>query len=345
MRASHVWIGIGISVVLIVLLFSRVDYGQLWSALISADLGVLATAAALLATTFAVRSWRWQYLLRPVKSVRFSAVMAATSIGSMANMILPARLGELVRALVLGRQERLETSTSLATVVVERVYDGFAILLMLAALLCFAPLPLTAGGMRTLRWGALVTFLGYLGVCATLYYLHYSPAHLVRGMKYFERFLPMRWVDKLASAAASFSNGLQTFSQRKSLGQIVFSSMLLWAIIGLYNALVVWAFHLQLPFTVGFLLVVFQAFAVMIPSSPGFVGTYHVASVACLKLWDVNEEIALSVALVMHAITFVLNVGMGFGYLWSVQGSLREFTKSGQNGASPSSVPSLKGEI
>jgi uncharacterized protein (TIRG00374 family) len=271
--------------------------------------------------------------------------MAATSIGSMANMVLPARIGELVRALVLGRQERIETSTSLATVVVERVCDGFTILLMLAALLCFAPLPLTAGGIRTLRWGALVTFLGYLGVCAVLYYLHCSPVRLVRGMEYFKRCIPPRWVDKLADAVSSFSGGLQTLSRRESLGQIVFSSILLWAIIGLYNVLVVWAFHLQLPFTVGFLLVVFQAFAVMIPSSPGFVGTYHVASVACLKFWDVSEEIALSVALVMHAITFFLNIGMGFGYLWSVRGSLREFTKLGPVDAPPSSAPSFKGEI
>jgi len=344
-RVSHVWTGVGISTVLIVFLFSRVNYGQLWLALISADLVVLVMAGALLATTFAVRSWRWQFLLKPIKSVRFSTVMAATSIGSLANMIFPARLGELVRALVLGRQERIETSTSLATVVVERVCDGFAILLILAALLFFAPLPLTAGGIRTLRWGGLLTFVGYLGICAILYYLHYSPAHAVMGMKHFDRFIPTRWMDKLSGLLASFSSGLQTFSQRESLGQVVFSSILLWTIIGLYNVMVVWAFHLHLPFTAGFLLVVFQAFAVMIPSSPGFVGTYHVASVACLKFWDVNEEMALSVALVMHAITFFLNISMGFGYLWSIRGSLREFTKPEQGSAPPSSSPSLRGEI
>lgn len=325
MKQGHMWVGIGISAVLIVFLFSRVDYGQLWVALTSADLRLLAIASLSLASTFAIRSWRWQSLLQPIKRVRFATLMTATSIGLMANMIFPARLGEFVRALVLGRQARIETSTSLATIVVERVYDGLTILLILAALLLFASLPLSEGWIRTLQWGGLLSLLGYLGVCAILYYLHRATAHAVLGMKRLGRFMPRHWPGKLSDLLTSFSHGLQAFHQRKSLGRIIFSSILLWTVISCYNFLVVLAFHLPLPLTVGFLLVVFQAFAVMIPSSPGFVGTYHVASVVCLRLWDVSEEVALSVALVMHAITFLLTIGMGFGYLWSVRGSLREF--------------------
>lgn len=319
------WVGIGISAVLIVFLFSRVEYGQLWVALTSADVRLLAIATLLLASTFAIRSWRWQSLLQPIKKVSFTTLMTATSIGLMANMIFPARLGEIVRAMVLGRQARMETSTSLATIVVERIYDGLTILLMLAALLLWAPLPLSESWMRTLRWGGLLTLLGYLSVCAALYALHRATAQAVSGMKHLERLMPRHWLAKLSELLISFSYGLQAFRQGKSLGQIVVSSILLWAVIGCYNFLVVLAFHLHLPLTVGFLLVVFQAFAVMIPSSPGFVGTYHVASVVCLRLWDVSEEVALSVALVMHAITFLLTIGMGFGYLWAIRGSLRQF--------------------
>jgi glycosyltransferase 2 family protein len=326
-KQGHVWIGIGISVALLVYLFSRVDYGQLWLSLESADRTFLGLAGALLTTTFAIRSWRWQYLLRPLRPVGFSSLMAATSIGLMANMIFPARLGELVRALVLGHREHMETSTSFATIIVERLFDGFTILLMLAALLLLASLPLEESWGHALRWGGLITLMGYLGVCVLLYYLHYSTARALSGMQCLGRRLPGHWVDKLSSMLTAFSKGLQTFSQRKYLGQIIISSVILWTVTGVFNFLVVLAFHLQLPLAVGFLLVVFQAFAVMIPSSPGFIGTYHAASVACLSLWGVNAEIALSVALVMHAITFLLTVAFGFGYLWSIGATLRDFTR------------------
>jgi len=76
---------------------------------------------------------------------------------------------------------------------------------------------------------------------------------------------------------------------------------------------------------------VFQAFAVMVPSSPGFVGTYHAASVACLTLWGVSPEVALSVALVMHAIGFFLTIGIGASYLWGIGVSLHDITRPGMD--------------
>jgi glycosyltransferase 2 family protein len=338
-KQGHVWVGIGISMLLVVYLFSRVDYGQLWISIASADAVLLGCAGALLATTFAIRSWRWQYLLRPLKRVGFSNLMAATSIGLMANMIFPARLGELVRALVLGYREQMETSTSFATIVVERLCDGFTVLLMLALLLFLSPLPLGESWTRALRWGGLMTLMGYLGVFALLYYLHRSTAQAMRALQRFDRFLPRSWVDKISGLLASFSDGLQSLSERAYLPQIIISSIMLWTAIGFYNFLVVLAFQLQLPPAVGFLLVVFQAFAVMIPSSPGFVGTYHAASVACLSLWGVRAEEALSVALVMHAINFLLTIVIGLAYLWSVKVSLRDFTRPKLASPPSSSTP------
>jgi uncharacterized membrane protein YbhN (UPF0104 family) len=125
-----------------------------------------------------------------------------------------------------------------------------------------------------------------------------------------------------------FSGGLQTLGRWDSLGQIVVASALLWGAIGLYNFLVLLAFQLQLPLAVGFLLLVFQAFAVMLPSSPGFVGTYHAASVACLSLWGVQAETALSVVLVMHALGFFTTIAAGFVCLWAIGLSPRDLTRA-----------------
>lgn len=326
MKQAHVWIGIGISLVLVVYLFSGVDFGQLWLSLASADVPLLFAAAALLVGTLVLRAWRWQYLLKPLKRVGFSNSMSATSIGLMANMILPIRLGEIVRAVVLGYREGIDRSASFATVVVDRLLDGFTILFILVVLLLVVPLPLDQEWERRLRWGGLLFFSLYLGVFALLFYLHRSPSQALHGVRRLCSGLPTRWVDSLCRFLESFSGGLHTLDRTENLGQIVVTSLILWGMMGVYNFLVVLAFELNLPLTIGFLLLVTQAAAVMIPSSPGFVGTHHAASFACLSLWGVSPETALGVALVMHAIGYFLTIAIGAIYLWVVGISLRDFS-------------------
>ncbi len=326
MKHGQVWIGIGISLALVVYLFSKVDYGQLWLSLASANVALLFAAATLLAGNVVMRAWRWQYLLKPLKSVEFSNSMSATSIGLMANMILPIRLGEIVRAMVLGYHEGIDGSASLATVVVDRLLDGFTILFILVILLLVVPLPLDQGWETKLRWGGMLFFSVYLGVFALLFYLHRSPSQALRGVRRLGSRLPVRWMDKLCRFLESFSGGLHSLDRTENLGQIVVTSLVLWGLIGVYNFLVVRAFELYLPLTVGFLLLVTQAAAVMIPSSPGFVGTHHAASFACLSLWGVSPERALGVALVMHAIGYFLTIAIGAIYLWMVGMSLRDFS-------------------
>jgi glycosyltransferase 2 family protein len=324
MKHGHVWIGIGISLALVIYLFARVDYGQLWLSLASANLSLLLIASVLLAGTLVIRAWRWQYLLKPLKSVRFSNSMSATSIGLMANMILPVRLGEIVRAVVLGHREQIDKSASFATVVIDRLLDGFTILFILVVLLVVAPLPLDEGWQQRLRWGGVVFFLLYGGAFALLFYLHRAPTQMLRCVRRFCAGLPSRWVDRLCHFLESFGEGLHTLDRTEYLGQIVVSSLVLWGLVGVYNFLVVLAFQLHLPLTVGFILLVAQAAAVMIPSSPGFVGTHHAASVACLSLWAVTPEASLGVALVMHAIGYFLTIAVGAGYLWAVGLSMRD---------------------
>ena len=324
MKNGHIWIGSSISVALLIYLFARIDYRQLWLSLASADLGLLLLASVLLAWTLVMRAWRWQYLLKPLKSVRFSNSMSATAIGLMANMILPVRLGEIVRAVVLGQRERIDKSAAFATVVVDRLLDGFTILFILVVLLLVAPLPFDREWEQRLRWGGMAFFLLYGGVFALLFYLNRAPIQVLQGVRRLGSGLPTRWVDRLCRFLESFSEGLQSLDRTEYLGPLAVTSLTLWGLIGVYNYLVVLAFHLHLPLTVGFILLVAQAAAVMLPSSPGFVGTHHAASVACLSLWGVTPEASLSVALVMHAVGFFLTIAIGAVYLWAMGLSMRD---------------------
>jgi glycosyltransferase 2 family protein len=323
-KQGHVWIGVGISLALLGYLFSKVEYRQLWRSLASANVPLLLIAAVVISGTLVMRAWRWQYLLKPVKQVRFSSSMAATAIGMMANMILPVRLGEIVRAVVLGHRESIEKSAAFATVVVDRLLDGFTLLFILVLILLIAPLPVDQAWQRRLQGGGIAFFLFYFAVFALLFYLYRSPTRVLQNVRRLCSGLPARWVDRLCGFLASFSGGLQILDRTEYLAQIIVTSLVLWGLMGVYNFIIVLAFQLDLPWAVGFILLVAQAAAVMIPSSPGFVGTHHAASVACLSLWEIGPEAALSVALVMHAIGYFLTIAVGAIYLWTVGLSMRD---------------------
>jgi uncharacterized protein (TIRG00374 family) len=328
-KKSHLGLGIAISVGLMVILFARTDYDYtgLWTSLVAADIDYVLLAGALTVATVAMRAWRWRYLLRPLKAVGFASAMSATSIGLMANMILPLRLGEIARAMVLAHRERLDGSAALATIVIDRLLDGFTILFIFGVLLLVSPLPLDPRWQRVVRWTGPSVLAVYVAALAFLLYLSYATDRVLRGLQRAEAVLPRSWVRRLMQFLTSFSSGLQSLGQRRYRLRILATSLLLWGAVGVYNFAVVQAFQLHLPLAVGFLLLVFQAFAVMVPASPGFVGTHHAASVACLLLWGVPPEAALTSALVMHAINYFLTIALGLGYLWSVGLSLRALTR------------------
>ena len=115
-----------------------------------------------------VRSWRWHYLLRPLKAISTPKMFPIVAIGYMGNNIYPARAGEILRAVILKRKEGISISASLATIVVERVFDGVVMLgfvfLNLPELATLTGTSGFIGNIQTLAlWGA-AAFLGVLGV-------------------------------------------------------------------------------------------------------------------------------------------------------------------------------------
>ena len=120
-------IGIAVSVVCLVLVTRGIDPARTLAVLAGADWTLVALAAALVLLDLGLRAWRWQRLLRPVRSIAYGRVLRHTAIGYLANNILPARLGEVTRSVTLGREEGMSASTTFGTVIVERILDTGAI--------------------------------------------------------------------------------------------------------------------------------------------------------------------------------------------------------------------------
>jgi uncharacterized protein (TIRG00374 family) len=321
----HVVLGIVISTIFVVLICAWIDFNQLATALQSAHYLFLVSAALALVSTHVIRAWRWRYLLEPVKPVRILPLLSATSIGYLANMLLPAHAGEIMRAYLISRKEQVSTMASLATIVVERVADLVCLLLVLMYVLMFANLSLEMIAIaQGLRIGGYVATLLCLVLIGSLWFVKARTAMAIRLISGCMVFLPHRWCKRLIVALQSFALGLQAIKTGWHLVAILGLSLLLWSVIALSNLLMFHAFNLHLPLFAAFFILVVQVLGAMIPSSPGFIGTYHAAVVAGLAVFEVTQELAFGVAIMMHAAFFFPFILVGLIFLWGESLTLRE---------------------
>jgi len=131
MKDKKLWFGLGISLFFMVITFRKIDFHQLMVAFRSINVYYLGLAVVSTFVSYWFRAVRWRVLLMPLKATRPKNLFSATIIGYMANNLLPARLGEFVRAYALARTESLTTSSVFATLVMDRLCDGFTVLLVL----------------------------------------------------------------------------------------------------------------------------------------------------------------------------------------------------------------------
>jgi uncharacterized protein (TIRG00374 family) len=323
----HALLGIIISVALGLLMLSQVEFDRLGMALQSARYQFLVLAAVIQVLTHLVRVWRWRYLIEPVKAVSPVSLLSATCIGFMANMVLPAHAGEVVRAYMLSRKEQVSTMASLGTIVVERMADLMSVVLMVLLVVTAPGLPATDGPLAEgLKIGGYLTAGVGVVLMGALWYLQANTAQMLRFLGYYLRFLPASWRSRLLDALTAFASGLYALRQGRHLVVVLGLSLLLWSLIAFCNLLVFWAFDVQLPIVAAFFILVIQILSVSVPSAPGYIGTFHAAVVAGLAVFHVTQELALSIAIMMHAAFFFPFILLGLIFLWRESLSLRDLT-------------------
>ena len=332
-----VWGGIGVSLLLLVLLLRKIDLHSLLDALYRLDLRCLAAAVVFTFLSYWLRAVRWHYLLIQERPIRFSALYPAVIIGYMANNLFPARLGEFIRAWVLAEREQLKTPAVFASLVIDRLFDGFSVMLMLAGVLLTLRLP---PGMEqsaaVLRAGGITTLAFYTVVVVFLMLLKKRPVATLGLLATLLRPFPARLSEKLIPLAGSFLGGLRISRRSSDLLAVVVSSVLIWLSATLPIYLILIGFGIQLPLTASFFIMVLLVFAVMVPAAPGYIGTYHLACYTGLAAFRLPDSQAVSIALVIHGVGFFPVIMAGFYHLWSDGLSLRSLrTQAAEQGAEP----------
>jgi uncharacterized protein (TIRG00374 family) len=313
------WIGVAVSLAFLWVAARGVDLTELGSAFRQLRPVWLVPTFVLLFVRFWCTAVRWQLLLRPVKVVSVHRLFGVTMIGFMANNVLPARMGEIVRAYALAKAETLATSLSFATIVLERVFDGFTLLAFLVGGLFFLR------PERWLIWSAVVSFCLYVAVLGGLLWLKRAPG-LGRGLAR----LPASVRDRVAGLLGSFALGLDVLGDGRALTLVAGLSLFIWAV----SAVTVWtmfaACSLDLPAHAAVVLLAIVAVAVALPSAPGFVGTFQAGTVAALGLFAVPESTAFSFSILYHALHYVPITVTGLVYLSLMNLTLSELRMAGE---------------
>lgn len=307
---------LALAVALLAWFLRHADLADVWREFRQGNWWYLAAALAIQGATWVFRAVRWRYLLSPLGRVGLGAVFEATFIGFAVITLLPARAGEVVRAYLLARRERLSASASFATVVVERLLDLLTVLILFGGVVLLAPPPAgVADGpiYLAMQTGGAILAAGSLAGLVMLFLLAGHPENVSRLLARLSRVLPARIAHGVASLAGRFATGLAIVRQPGRLLVALVLSVPLWLAITLgiwWGAL---AFHIDVPFSGSVVLMAMLVVGVSVPT-PGGVGGYHEAfRIGATALYGAANDRAISAAIVLHAISFVPITLMGLG--------------------------------
>ena len=241
-----------------------------------------------------LRSYRWGVMLDRLVSYDQWTLFKVSSIGFMAIGVLPARLGEFVRPYLVKQQSGVRMSSTMATVVLERVFDLLTLMLFLFVVLVKISLPPEIFKAGIIMLTISLTVLAVLIIFGTR--RDFSAQIIGRAMK----FLPGRIGAPAARLADSFLEGLQLLPDVKKTLWVLVLSLANWLLIGLSNYVLFYAFGMHLSIYNAFAVLAIVALGVMIPAAPGFIGTYHYACVLGLTWFGIAKSEALSYAVALH---------------------------------------------
>ena len=334
MKKWHFWLGMLISILFIWLALRGLRLEEFWGAVQGANYIWLLPGVAIYFVGVWVRAWRWHYLLGPIKKIPTKTMFPITTIGYMGNNIYPARAGEVLRAVILKRREGVPVSASLATIIVERIFDGVVMLAFVFVNLPeLARLTGASGFVGNIQQVALIGTGAFLGALAVFLLAAMFPQVTARAAGWFiVRFLPERLREKVDGILLKFLEGLASLRSPFNVLMVFFTSVIIWLLETGKYWLVMHAFPFEVSFFALMLMNGIVNLATTIPSAPGYIGTFDAPGIAVLTAYGVDQATAAGYTLVLHVALWLPITLLGAYYLaregikWS--DAMRAETKS-----------------
>ena len=311
---KQVFIGLLISAVFLYLAFRNVNIPEMVEALEKANYWWLLPGIVMMFISLGIRAYRCQFFLLSIAKVPIKKLFSSMMIGYMANNVLPLRLGEIMRALAIGNSAKISRTSAFATILVERIIDVISLLMILGFTVFFHEFP------PNIKNAGLIIFAGSVLLVVFIVLLMEKTDRTIRFVWWLGSPLPRRIRKSINKNLRKFLGGFEVFRQTQHYPTIIVQSILLWVLYGGIIYVTFFAFDLKIEensqMIVSLVILVMISIGIMIPSSPGFIGTYHYLCQQGLALFGVAETDALSFAIVLHVSNYIPMTLVGFYYFW-----------------------------
>ncbi len=311
-------IGMAVSALFIWLSMKDIDFHSVVQEFRSISYGYLIPVLLCLLLIQVLRSYRWGLLLSPFEKVGALDLFAVTSVGFLAVVAIPARLGELARPYLITGKSSIRMAAALGTVVVERLFDILTVLAIFFGVLIFTPLPPWL--MKASVLFLALTLAVLLFMLLTIFKREKALSIL---MPLLQR-LPERFHHRLEDLLHHFIDGIAILSEGKMIFYVIVLSLLIWFVdvIAIYLLFLSFGFHL--PVAAAFVVMVILIIGITMPTAPGFIGNWHFSCILGLSLFGVPKADALSYAIVFHFLGVGLIVILGLAFMPFSRFSFRE---------------------
>lgn len=295
MRSWKFWVGLIVSIVFLSIALRGLDLTHFWETLHEANYWWIVPSVGVYFVAVLVRTWRWHYMLRHIKVIPTLRLFPAVVIGYMGNNIYPVRAGEVLRSYVLRKKEGVAMSSSLATVILERIFDGLVMLLFVFVTLPFAPLP-------PMYQRFVIFFSALFIVALVVFFIIAARPNFMRKMYVWgvDHILPEPLRPSVHGLFDQAIIGLQSLRSPREMLLIFVSSTLIWLTETTKYWFVMHAFPMEVSFLVLMLMTAVVNLFTTIPSTPGYVGTFDAPGIAVLTQFNVGHAIATGYTLVLH---------------------------------------------
>jgi glycosyltransferase 2 family protein len=305
----QILVGLALSIGSIYLAIQGVNLSQVLSAISGAIPVYIGLAVVVSFATLAAKAARWRLLFNQ-QAPTFQRSFAIQNIGIFLNSIVPARLGDFLRAYLMGEENNQSKVYVLGTIVVEKIFDMFFIVISIVLLLPQVVFPnwVSKPSELTAIFVVIILIIGSLVAWKREVVFHL--------MERWSKVLPHHWQGWILRQAGNLLSSLECVRNTRQLINILVWSFLIWALGFGTNLLVFWAMGLTLSFLPAiFLLIVLQV-GVAVPSSPGRIGVFHYLTVLALSVFSIEKGPALSYGIVLHLVVFVPLTLLGAYYIW-----------------------------
>lgn len=303
-------VGLLISAVAVALVLRQVDLAAAADVLRTAAPAFVAATVACIGLDVALRALRWRGLLAPVARIPLPTVAASLLVGYLANNVLPARLGELVRSHHLGDRTSVSRASVLGTVVVERVVDtGTLVAIASAAIVVLAVRGIVASAVLV---GIALTGLLVAGLALAL---------VAHRLPFADRAVAAigRW-PAVVRAASRLRGGLAVAGRPRTMLAAIGWSVAAWAATIVAFAAAGQAIGVELTWGQAALLASGTSLVTAIPAGPGYIGTFELAAVEIAKAVGVPPDEAFALALLVHAAILAVTTAGGVAAYLATRG-------------------------